>query len=755
MKVLLALVILFMVSVEISLVHSHRKLPEYLRECYTNSNKFASPLPLNLQTILDIIRKVERLTNASLSMRTLSTSLIKRFKLDGIVYSKDLPEDEGVLRFSVSGAQHDKHLIVDELIPSNINSFPEVLLTHNERCTLHFAISNTIWDYYDETDQMFCKFKPNESAFDMFERTNNVRCLKEGGVILTPYGTVALGTVLAGIAAALQPQVVETKRLLKIRIADKNDEVIPPRKMDTKGSLLRTSLSSERIDNTWLATVAGELAEMAVYQGPIYDDQMFIGATGFWDRTMRPHFYYIMHPYENFDLTRAETVGAIDGLIIAKNLHSWTRKFENLRLSQVLDMYYSESGAFFNKNVNVCERGEQFLRIAPRNTLQDQTYAAAQLLMYQNSIATMSDAILQQMVNRSINHFMQYTSEHLFTQIHCRSPLKQQMRVEVIFAFDGSWTRVYTSDFLAALVDDLNVSTYGSKMGIIHGENGKWLLNVTNSPSNVHTAINNLSKIKWPSGVNLSEVFKSILTYLDDRWENNFNKNIIGNYGQAIVFLIPRIKLTNKEVKLALIALNKIKTKHPEVNFIYYICESKAELLNPFIITNEDQIITTLNINDISRILSTVPMILRSKEPNIHTIKGTLQNKYSEGVFKTYVSPLESISYRLHSQWRDKAKKFAIQLKGLGYGELKVCCWNPDTSNRNEIVTYCKYLSLNGQISLSDDVCNNDGSKWPDMYCQVQNISTVMICTENDCKSPDQVKYTISAENIQCSSSDK
>jgi hypothetical protein len=52
---------------------------------------------------------------------------------------------------------------------------------------------------------------------------------------------------------------------------------------------------------------------MAVYQGPIYDEQMFLGATGYWDRTMRPHFFYITHPYNNFDITRAEIIGAIDG----------------------------------------------------------------------------------------------------------------------------------------------------------------------------------------------------------------------------------------------------------------------------------------------------------------------------------------------------------------------------------------------------------------------------------------------------------
>jgi hypothetical protein len=61
----------------------------------------------------------------------------------------------------------------------------------------------------------------------------------------------------------------------------------------------------------------------------------------------------------------------------------------------------------------------------------------------------------------------------------------------------------------------------------------------------------------------LSEVFKSVLQYLDDVWEKNFNNNIIGNYGQAVVLLVPRLKLADNETKVAFIMLNQIKAKHP------------------------------------------------------------------------------------------------------------------------------------------------------------------------------------------------
>ena len=52
---------------------------------------------------------------------------------------------------------------------------------------------------------------------------------------------------------------------------------------------------------------------MAVYQGPIYGERMFLGATGFWNSTMRPRIYYVTHKYDNLDVTRAEIIGGIDG----------------------------------------------------------------------------------------------------------------------------------------------------------------------------------------------------------------------------------------------------------------------------------------------------------------------------------------------------------------------------------------------------------------------------------------------------------
>lgn len=91
-------------------------------------------------------------------------------------------------------------------------------------------------------------------------------CPLEQGVILTPFGTVAFGTLIAAIAAAIQPQNVAVKLLLNITNEynfneDEVDLIMPKNQMDLHKSMWFTSIisSTAELDNVWFATVAGNI----------------------------------------------------------------------------------------------------------------------------------------------------------------------------------------------------------------------------------------------------------------------------------------------------------------------------------------------------------------------------------------------------------------------------------------------------------------------------------------------------------------
>lgn len=61
---------------------------------------------------------------------------------------------------------------------------------------------------------------------------------------------------------------------------------------------------------------------MVVYQGPILDFDMELGAAGFWNNTMCPSIYYLKNKDGYFDATRAEIVGDIDGKYLYTQIYN-------------------------------------------------------------------------------------------------------------------------------------------------------------------------------------------------------------------------------------------------------------------------------------------------------------------------------------------------------------------------------------------------------------------------------------------------
>ncbi|KAJ8683489.1 hypothetical protein QAD02_019281 [Eretmocerus hayati] len=748
-------------------VSTYKSLPLKLQRCYNNSGRLVPPLPMNLQVILDIIRKLERYTEHTMTLRTFSASLVKGFKLDGVRYKDVITRTEGVLNWVATGPQRAKNRIVQELIPglNILISDAENVLTNDEFCTLHFALSNTIWDHYDIQEKIQCepqlleRYDLENLPIGRPSRLIGESCPKESGVILTPFYTIALGSVIAAIAAALEPQNVKTRVLLSNPMTDDLDdwtfsginpdvEWIGPRKSlnhDKSLWLEFASFSGSEIDNVWMSTISGELAEMVIYQGPIYDEQMYLGASGFWNNTMQPQVYYIRQNVDNFDFTRAEIIGAIDGLIIGKNLGTWVKRFDSLRLSQIIDMYYSEEGVNFDRNVRVCQRGHQFRLVAPKDLMEEETYAAAQALGYVNSVASIDQRALRQMVRYSVDLFLLYTSHELLGAVQCLSKTSpKRPRVELILAFDGSWTQTYTANFFSVLVQDFDVSAYGSRMGIINGESGEWLLNKTDSPSTVHRSINILKNIQWPRGMNLLVIFRTILTYLDDYWNHKSKTSTIGSYGQAILLLVFRLIMTKDELMSAIALLKVIKSRHPEVYFMYYTRNSTVGSLEDFILTNEDMVVTSLKIDDISSYLLQVPLTL--KFLNCEQIIAKVAPRTVD-----YVGPAEASTYRLHAHWHTNFKKVTVKLYGVGYGSLTVCSWNQISTSDERIGIVCQELRSRDDFYVKDHRTCEDLT-CPDTFLQVSYSSTLTRCTESDCRSPDRVKYVIELKLLDCSS---
>lgn len=420
-------------------------------------------------------------------------------------------------------------------------------------------------------------------------------------------------------------------------------------------------------------------------------------------------------------------------MIITSYIQTWLQDFYSLRLSQILEMYYSYEGVAFNMNVKACERAQTFLYAVPKTILNEQTYAIAQMLAYRKSIAYISPEALQRMVDTATDKFYTYAENNLFPKLPCREV--NQPRVEALIVLDGAWSIEYTIDFLAVLIQDLDVSMYGSKMGIIHGGSGKWLLNVTNSPSTAFQTLNNFTNTTWATQLNYTRVLKTVSTYLNETWERNRKQHVIGNLGQVVILLTPLGYMSESEKESVTTLLRQIKYNHPDVHFLYYVSRYNANSFKSFNLTEEDYMIKNSNIDSIVQYVSQIPRALR---PAISLETNGSKTPQMED----YISPSKSITYRIHSHWRRNMKKLLVTIHTFGYGTMKACLWmGSHTNDRRNL--YCTELAGYKEVTLTDNFKCTKSTPCLNAYLRILNVTSLYKCAEMDCKSPDQVRFIV------------
>lgn len=273
------------------------------------------------------------------------------------------------------------------------------------------------------------------------------------------------------------------------------------------------------------------------------------------------------------------------------------------------------------------------------------------------------------------------------------------------------------------LIEDLNVSIYGSKIGILDGNTGKWILNTTNSSSTAYEIIYQLnSSISWPTNLNLSITLDSIDGYLTKMWDKKSASHQIGTLGQVILFLAPRtIVQSSREIKSS---LNKLKQNHPDVNIIYYVSKENLQGFKDLLITPEDYLIDTAGVDDIVNYVMTIPRSLRrSCSKNDSSPRDQVED---------YVRPRESIIYRLDAQWRRNTQRISMSVVSVGYGSFEVCWWTQLEGNIIKNKFDCRELSRHMEFIINDTQdCRDRSINCPAIYYQIRGLSSSKKCAGN------------------------
>lgn len=115
--------------------NAQTRIPDSLIECYENPELYErdNRLPATINTLIELIRKVENSNEYNRDIKDIAVSLLHRFRMDGIEHAVGNFRST-VLPFSPSGYQFSKHrLLLSRLIPGGANGFPNNTLTAVER----------------------------------------------------------------------------------------------------------------------------------------------------------------------------------------------------------------------------------------------------------------------------------------------------------------------------------------------------------------------------------------------------------------------------------------------------------------------------------------------------------------------------------------------------------------------------------------------------------------------------------------------
>ncbi|XP_017070487.2 uncharacterized protein LOC108107451 isoform X1 [Drosophila eugracilis] len=787
------------------------QIPPSLIECY-NTSYFMNRdnrLPANMDTLISLIEKVENsyaaTSGVQADIRTVAVSLLHRFRQDGIRKAAGINVVDGVIPYSPTGFQFPKFkILLSRLIPGNANSFPNSSLTSVERCSLHFMLSSTFdtrprgdentvcnqlsqyraqrlprslkTDYENnfigDVELLESRAKRGRMSSAPMSKSEQYgeldyesdwayagteisQCPVEDGLVRTRWGTVSAGTVIAGIAAGVQQQSVQVNTLLALASQRR-----------ARGRTMSQTTNS--IDNRWAATLAGDLAEVALVQLPGSSSAASVGATGGWNDTVLPHWYFLSQR-NSLEATDAEIRGGLDGLILAKNVATWRTQASSLKLSQLLRMYYSTNGVL-SSGINACSRQSQFTNVAPSQEMEDQTSAFAQVLDREMQLkVTLQQSAIPQFAGNATVALVTYVPQSL-NDVSCTATTNQDLTdvitpmTNLYIFLDTSWQYSTIVDYVAYVIQQLNIHPYASTVTMLSAQDGSVIVNTTNYITDVYQQWNVTTHATYTQGFSLPNVLRTIQNLTQNLMNvEKTNSSLSGH--SLVALIIPNQQTVNDgDSSYATTEIQYIQEQIPDLRFIYYGGGSIQRFSSFVRDPSQDLFSLTVGSTAATSAGPVAKRIIQIPRRVINPRCGSTWYTNSWGTDQTaqFVGPGKVNFYRVSANYffgTGANRYFTIQSQNGGSYTIcssRTYAWpqqNSTTSSSGTTIDQsCTQISGNSYSYDLSSACNGyyTITQCPDLYVSVQATSNTTSCTQDACQTPDQWRYIMSMVNMGC-----
>lgn len=103
-----------------------------------------------------------------------------------------------------------------------------------------------------------------------------------------------------------------------------------------------------------------------------------------------------------------KTIYLFAGFIIANHLQEWTTKLDRIRLSQIIEMYYSSYGVPMNHGIRACNRKQNMAKLFPASDIYEQTLNMVNVLWIRLSPVYITPSEIQNISNAAVKAFENY-----------------------------------------------------------------------------------------------------------------------------------------------------------------------------------------------------------------------------------------------------------------------------------------------------------------------------------------------------------
>lgn len=107
----------------------------------------------------------------------------------------------------------------------------------------------------------------------------------------------------------------------------------------------------------------------------------------------------------------------VSGLILAQYVPAWVEQRRTIKLSQIIDMYYSEEGVSFQPTVKACNRQMLFNTFFNSSELLQETVRLAAILSLRQITVYIPVEEMERFANAAVTAFEHYLREYSFPNV--------------------------------------------------------------------------------------------------------------------------------------------------------------------------------------------------------------------------------------------------------------------------------------------------------------------------------------------------